>query len=132
MPLIFSSTAQVLLIYGSTSQQSMTKIVTETTAHYHQLSRSKSPLKQLARTAVIKQPFLSSHVSPQPQPPNARGAVTATGAGARTFLVVSGGDIISPFLLYHALADAAVNDTKNKTTSRIPIVFLMFIPHTPN
>jgi hypothetical protein len=35
---------------------------------------------------------------------------------------------ISPFLLYQALADAAVNDTKNKTTNKIAITFLKLSP----
>jgi hypothetical protein len=81
--------------------------------------------------------------SPNPlQPPNAPcdgavtgGAVTGgavTGAGTHgalfslgvSTLAFSGGATISPFLLYQALADVAVNDTKSKTTSKMQSVFL--------
>jgi hypothetical protein len=43
--------------------------------------------------------------------------------GAHTSLVFSEDDTTSPFLLYQALADAAVNDTKNKTASKMQSAF---------
>jgi hypothetical protein len=50
--------------------------------------------------------------------------VVVTGVDTFPVVVVSGADTISPFLLYQALADAAVNDTKNKTASKMQTVFL--------
>jgi hypothetical protein len=55
---------------------------------------------------------------------NKLAALSTTGAGNFSSFAFSGGAMISPFLLYQALADAAVNDTKSKTASKMQSVFL--------